>query len=82
MSTSHALVWLDHHHAKVMSIGAQTHQVTQLHDPKHDTGQHNSAVRTQHEFFAVDHPTDGEPVALATKFFHGHDRRMGEHTLA
>ncbi len=53
MSASHALVWLDHHHAKVMRVGGDTHAVTQLHDEKHDTRQHNSGVRTQHEFFGA-----------------------------
>ena len=126
MSTSHALVWLDHHHAKVIRIGGGTNDVAQVHDEQHNTRQHNSAVRTQHEFLGavcdalvgfeqvmvtgsgqaqtdfrhyvtahrrallpvlvgwetVNHPTDGELVALATTFFHGHDRMIGEHTLA
>jgi hypothetical protein len=30
----------------------------------------------------VNHPTDGEFVALASKFFHGNGRMVGEHTLA
>ena len=126
MSKSHALVWLDHHHAKVIPIGDATQATQQLHDEKHDTRQHHSAVQTQHEFFGavcdalgkfdqvvvasssqsqtdfrhyvtkhrgtllpvlvawetVNHPTDGELVALATKLFHAHDRMSGEHTLA
>jgi hypothetical protein len=45
MPTSHALVWLDHGHAKVMRIGGETNLVTQVHDEKHDTRQHNSGVR-------------------------------------
>ena len=126
MLTSHALVWLDHHHAKVIRIGGETNAVTRVQEDTHDTRQHNSAVRMQHEFFGavcdalvrfeqvvvtgsgqaqsdfrhyvtthrsallsvlvgwetVNHPTDGELVALAATFFHGHDRMIGEHTLA
>ncbi|MEO6210766.1 MAG: hypothetical protein ABIQ10_11630 [Gemmatimonadaceae bacterium] len=109
-----------------MRIGEETNDVTQVHDEMHDTRQHNSAVRTQHEFFGavcdalvgseqvvvtgssqaqtdfghnvtahrsvllsvlvgwetVNLPTDEELVALATTSFRGHDRMIGEHTLA
>lgn len=53
MPTAHALVWLDHLRAKGLRIGEETHDTTFFRDEKHDPRQHNSAVRTQHEFFGA-----------------------------
>ena len=121
MSTSRAVVLIDHHHALVVQFDAEQSHATHLHDHVHDTRQHRSAVRTEHEFFGdvcdalahiseiliagsrlsqdafrhfvekhrpevarqiagwetVDHPTDGELLALARKFFLAHDRLVG-----
>ena len=52
MSASRAAVLIDHHHALVVQFDAQQSQSTHVHDHVHDTRQHRSAVRTEHEFFA------------------------------
>lgn len=126
MPLSHAVLWLDHHHADVIQFNNDDVQSQKLKDSKHDTGQHQSEVRTQHEFFGtvcdalagipmvlvtsshmvqtsfkhyvekhrvhlmpqlagwetVDHPSEGELVALAKKFFLTHDNMIGRHTMA
>ncbi len=123
MPMSHAVLWLDHHHARVLRFDDATTEVHAIKDHPRDTGQHKSAVRTEHEFFArvcdalegvgtvlvaaghtaqtdfrhyvtkhrhplvarlagwetVDHPTDGELVAMARKFFLAHERSPGAH---
>jgi hypothetical protein len=120
---SRAVLWLDHHRASVLQFDETHTERNAVKDHPHDTGQHHSAVRTQHEFFAsvcealegleevlvtaaqtaqsdfrhyvtkhrhallarlvgwetVDHPTDGELVAMARKFFLAHDRLKGAH---
>lgn len=125
MPLSHAVLWLDHHHASVIQFNSDTVQSQKLKASPHDTRQHQSDVRTQHEFFGsvcdalagitmilvtgshlsqtdfrhyaekhrphlmpqlvgwqtVDHPTEPELVALATRFFHAHDNMIGQHTL-
>ncbi|MDQ6830340.1 MAG: hypothetical protein M3081_15895 [Gemmatimonadota bacterium] len=113
MSLSHAVVLIDHHHAQVHQFDAEQSQVKDVKEHQRDTGQHNSAVRTEHEFFGevcdalsgiaevlvtgphlaqtafrhyvdkhrpavskqiagwetVDHPSEGELVAMGRKFF-------------
>lgn len=51
MNLPHAVLWLDHRNAKVLHFDADTVQVQKVQAHTHDTGQHGSAVRTEHEFF-------------------------------
>ena len=126
MPLAHAVLWLDHHHADLIQFNREEVTSTKVKDHAHDTRQHHSGVRTQHEFYGkvcdalagisyvlvaasgnaqsdfrgyvekhrtailpqlvgwetVDHPTEGELVALARTFFPGHDRMIGRHTMA
>jgi len=52
MTLSHAVVWLDHHHATIQKFDADTVQVQHVKDHQHATPQHHSDVRAVHEFFA------------------------------
>lgn len=113
MSLFHAVVWIDHHEAKVVQFDAEQVQVQKVQAHRHDTRQHGSGVRTEHDFFGevcdelagvsqvvvtgsrtalsdfrhyvdkhrlvvsqqivgwetVDHPTEGQLVAFARKYF-------------
>ncbi len=126
MTLSHAVLWLDHHHADIIQFSNDEVHSQKVKDSPHDTRQHQSDVRTQHEFFGsvcdalagitmilvtgshmvqtnfkhyvakhrehlmpqiagwetVDHPTEGELVAMAKKFFLAHDNMIGQHTMA
>jgi stalled ribosome rescue protein Dom34 len=121
MTTSRAVVLIDHHSARIQQFDSEGSHVTQVKDHVHDTRQHRSAGRAEKEFFAavsddlagiteilitgsrlgqaafrdfidahrpalrkqiagwetVDHPSEGELLALARKFFLGHDRLVG-----
>lgn len=121
MSLFHAVVWIDHHNAKVVQFDAEQVQIQKVQAHSHDTRQHNSGVRTEHEFFAevcdelagvsqvvvtgshtalsdfrhyvdkhrtaaaqqivawevVDHPTEGQLVAFARKYFLDHEWMAG-----
>lgn len=52
MTFFHAIVQIDHHAAKVMQLDAEEFQLRKVTAHRHDTGQHGSAVRSEHEFFA------------------------------
>ena len=52
MSLHYAVVLVDHHSAKVLQFDAEQVQAHNVKDHRHDTRQHGSAVRTEHEFFA------------------------------
>jgi hypothetical protein len=52
MTLSHAVLWLDHHHADVLQFNNEEVRSQKVADSPHDTRQHQSEVRTQHEFFA------------------------------
>jgi hypothetical protein len=52
LSPSRAVVWTDHQHAIVIRFNAEESATQRLHAQSHPTGQHGSAVRTEHEFFA------------------------------
>ncbi len=52
MTPLHAVVWIDHHNAKVLQFDAEQVAVQKVQAHSHDTGHHGSAVRTEHEFFA------------------------------
>ena len=51
MSLSRAVVLIDHHHALVLQFDADGAQSRMVKEHTHDTRQHGSAVRTEHEFF-------------------------------
>jgi hypothetical protein len=52
MSLFHAVVWTDHQSAQVLQFDAEQVQTHNIYSEKHDTAQHGSEVRSQHEFFA------------------------------
>ena len=52
VATTHAVVWIDHHHANVLQIDASSVQARQVQAHVHPTAQHGSEVRSEHEFFA------------------------------
>ena len=51
MTMFHAVVWLDHHNARVMQFDSADAQTTKIKAHSHVTKQHGSTVRTEHEFF-------------------------------
>lgn len=51
-ATTHAVIWIDHHHANVLQIDATSVRTHQLQAHVHPTAQHGSEVRSEHEFFA------------------------------
>ena len=52
MTLFHAVAWIDHQQAQVLQFDAEHVQASKVKAHTHHTGQHGSAVRTQHEFFA------------------------------
>ena len=52
MSLFHAVLWLDHHEAKLLQFDADHVETERLRAHSHHTKQHGSAVRSEHEFFA------------------------------
>ena len=52
-ATTHAVVWIDHHHANVLQIDASSVQSHHRQAHVHPTSQHGSEVRSEHEFFAT-----------------------------
>jgi stalled ribosome rescue protein Dom34 len=51
MSLPNAVVWIDHHNAKVLQFDAERVAVQKVQAHSHDTGHHGSAVHTELEFF-------------------------------
>lgn len=51
MSLTHAVIWTDHHSARVLRFDAEHVQAQKVRESNHYTRQHGSAVRTEHEFF-------------------------------
>jgi hypothetical protein len=51
MSVTHAIVWIDHHSARLMQLDTDPVLSTRIKAHVHYTRQHGSAVRTEHEFF-------------------------------
>jgi hypothetical protein len=51
-ATTHAVAWIDHHHANVLQIDANAARPRHVQAHVHPTAQHGSEVRTAHEFFA------------------------------
>ncbi|QHE86251.1 hypothetical protein [Hydrogenophaga sp. BPS33] len=52
MAFIHAVIWLDHHHAHVIEFDPEHTQEHHLQAHGHNTRQHRSEVRSEHEFFA------------------------------
>lgn len=52
MTFLHAVIWLDHHNAHVIEFDAEHMQERHLRAHVHNTRQHRSQVRSEHEFFA------------------------------
>ncbi len=52
MSLFHAVVWVDHHNARVLQFDTEHVETQTVKAHKHLTRQHGSTVRTEHEFFA------------------------------
>ncbi len=51
MTSSRAVIWLDHQSARVLQLGADDVQAHVLKAHVHPTAQHGSEVRASHEFF-------------------------------
>jgi stalled ribosome rescue protein Dom34 len=121
MQLAQAVVLIDHQNAQVLRIDSESGPGGKVHARKHNTRQHGSTVRTEHEFFAevcdalagfnevlvtgshqaqtdfrhfvekhrphirplivawetVDHPSEGQLLALARKFYDKHNRMNG-----
>ncbi len=52
MPLFHAVLWLDHHEAKLMQFDVDHVQSERIRAHSHHTKQHGSAVRSEHEFYA------------------------------
>ncbi len=50
-TAKHAVLWIDHHQAKLLQLDAAPAQPSRIRERLHPTGQHGSEVRSQHEFF-------------------------------
>ncbi len=121
MTFIHAVAQIDQQAAKVLQFDADEFQLRKVTAHRHDTGQHGSAVRSEHEFHAevcdslegmtwvliagghtaladfrhyvdkhrpallgriagwetIDHPTEGQLLALARKYLATHDGAGG-----
>jgi hypothetical protein len=67
MTTFHAVVWTDHQSAQVLQFDADQVVASKAHARTHNTAQHGSAVRSQHEFFGeVCDALDGIAEVLVT----------------
>jgi stalled ribosome rescue protein Dom34 len=52
MSLFHAVLWLDHHEARLLQFDAEHVELERIREHSHHTKQHGSAVRSEHEFYA------------------------------
>ncbi len=67
MALFHAVVLIDHHQAEVLQFDAEQVQPHKLKAHSHQTKQHGSAVRAEHEFFGeVCDALAGIPEVLVT----------------
>lgn len=51
MSLFHAVVWIDHHSALIQEISPDQVKAQRIKEHAHKTRQHQSGVRSEHEFF-------------------------------
>jgi hypothetical protein len=67
MSYPHAAVWIDHHSAQIMQFDTDSVEAHTIRSHTHQTAQHGSTVRTEHEFFGeVCDALDGIQAMLIT----------------
>jgi hypothetical protein len=67
MSLFHAVAFVDHQSAQVLQFGSDQVVERKVHEHLHFTRQHNSGVRSEHEFFgAVCDAFDGIAEVLVT----------------
>jgi hypothetical protein len=67
MSLPHAIVWTDHHSARVVQFDTEQFVTKKVAEQTHETPQHNSEVRSEHEFLgAVCDALDGVNHVLIT----------------
>ena len=52
MTFVHAVIWLDHHNAHVIEFDPEHMRERHLQPHVHNTRQHRSEVRSEHEFFS------------------------------
>lgn len=52
MTSSYAVVWTDHHSAKVLQLDDEHATAHVIREHTRHTAQHGSAVRSEHEFYA------------------------------
>ncbi|MFI4931230.1 MAG: hypothetical protein ACHP83_13380 [Burkholderiales bacterium] len=67
MTTFHAVVWIDHQNAQILQFDPEHVQASKIKAHSHQTRQHGSAVRSEHEYFgAVCDGLAGIPEVLVT----------------
>lgn len=67
MTHTHAVVWTDHHNARVLQFDDEQTAARIIREHARHTAQHGSAVRTEHEFFAeLCHELDTVAQVLVT----------------
>jgi stalled ribosome rescue protein Dom34 len=67
MTTLHAVVFIDHTQAQVLQFDAEHVQAEKVKTHSHQTRQHGSAVRSEHEYFGhVCDALEGIPEVLVT----------------
>jgi hypothetical protein len=67
MATSHAVIWLDHHAARVLQFDDTKFDAHKIREHVHPTARHGSEVRSQHEFFGeVCDAMEGVPEILVS----------------
>ena len=53
MTTFHAVVWIDHQNAQILQFDPEHVQASKIKMHSHQTRQHGSAVRSEHEYFGA-----------------------------
>lgn len=67
MTTLHAVVFIDHNQAQVLQFDAEHVRAEKVKTHTHQTRQHGSAVRSEHEYFGeVCDALNGIPEVLVT----------------
>jgi stalled ribosome rescue protein Dom34 len=51
MTMFHAVVWIDHHTAQILQFDPEHVEASKIKAHTHQTRQHGSVVRSEHEFF-------------------------------
>lgn len=67
MSLTHAVIWTDHHAARLLQFDAEHVRAQKVRESAHYTRQHGSGVRTEHAFFGevCDAAKDVDEVLVA-----------------